>query len=90
MNYLGSLSDTRSTPALRIPSQTTFDLTLRYRTPDGGPTLLRGLDLSLSVQNLFDAAPPPIATSSVTDTPYDSTSYSAIGRFVSITVGKKW
>lgn len=89
-NYLGSLSDTRSTPALHIPSQTTFDLTLRYRTPDGSPTLLRGLDISLSVQNLFDAAPPPIATSSVTDTPYDSTNYSAIGRFVSVTVSKKW
>lgn len=89
-NYLGPLSDTRSTPALRIPSQTTFDLTLRYRTPEGGPAVLRGLDIILSVQNLFDAAPPPIATSSVTDTPYDSTNYSAIGRFVSVTVSKKW
>lgn len=89
-NYLGELSDPRSTPAVRIPSQTTFDFTVRYRTPDDAVGLLRGVDLSLSALNLFDAAPPLIATSSVIDTPYDSTNYSAIGRFVSFTIGKKW
>lgn len=90
VNYLGPLSDARSTPALIVPGQASIDLTLRYRTPDHAAGMLRGLDLILSVQNLFDAAPPPIATGPVTDTPYDSTNYSAIGRFVSFTIAKTW
>ncbi|WP_298674295.1 TonB-dependent receptor [uncultured Sphingomonas sp.] len=89
-NYLGPLSDTRATRPLRIPGQATIDLTLRYRTPDRAPGILRGLDVSLSVQNLFDAAPPLIATGPVTDTPYDSTNYSAVGRFVAVTIARKW
>lgn len=88
--YVGSLSDTRTTPALRIPGQTTLDLTLRYQVPQAKAGLLRGLDLTLSVQNLFDATPPPIATGPVTDTPYDSTNYSPVGRFVGVTVAKTW
>jgi outer membrane receptor protein involved in Fe transport len=90
LSYMGPLRDPRSTPALRIPGQTTLDLALRYRSPASAPAALRGLDLTLSVQNLFDRPPPLIATSFVTDTPYDSTNYSPIGRFISVSIAKKW
>ncbi|WP_066588432.1 TonB-dependent receptor [Sphingomonas pruni] len=90
LNYTGSLRDTRSTPPVRVGDQTTFDLALRYRTPDGATGLWRGFDIVLAAQNLFNAAPPLIVTRAVTDTPYDSTNYQPIGRFLSLSVNKKW
>jgi len=90
ISYTGALSDPRFTPARRVPGRATIDLALRYRTPSSAPSAFRGLDLVLSVQNLLGTTPPPIATTAVTDTPYDSTNYSAIGRFVSLSITKKW
>ena len=63
---------------------------MRFRTGDRAPGALRGLDLILAAQNLLDTAPPLITTGPVTDTPYDSTNYSPVGRFVSFTIAKKW
>ena len=90
LNYVGDLSDTRRTPALKVPGQATVDLALRFRTGDRAPGALRGLDLILAAQNLFDTPPPLITTGPITDTPYDSTNYSPVGRFVSFTIAKKW
>jgi hypothetical protein len=44
----------------------------------------------LSVQNLFNATPATIATSVFYDTPYDSTNYSPVGRFVAVELSKRW
>ncbi len=90
LNYVGDLSDTRKSPALRIPGQATVDLALRFRTGDRAPGALRGIDLILAAQNLLDTPPPLITTGPVTDAPYDSTNYSPIGRFISFTIAKKW
>lgn len=90
LNYVGDLSDTRETPALRVPGQATVDLALRFRTSDRAPNALRGLELILAAQNLLNTPPPLITTGPVTDTPYDSTNYSPSGRFVSFTIAKKW
>lgn len=84
---IGSVTDNRIAPSVRIPGMTPVDLTLRYRGDSG---LLRGFDLIASVQNLFNAKPSPIATSLFYDTPYDSTNYSPLGRFVSLSVSRKW
>jgi len=46
--------------------------------------------VGLSIQNLFNVAPAVIATSLYYDTPYDSTNYSAVGRFVAFELVKKW
>lgn len=70
-------------------SFTTFDATLRYviDRPRGARA---GWDLALVVQNLFNR-PPPLYTPAVpTDVPFDSTNYSAIGRFVSVSVARRW
>lgn len=90
VNYVGNLSDTRATPPARVPGQATLDIALRYRTADREPALLRGIDLIVAAQNVLDTRPPLIATGPVTDTPYDSTNYSAVGRFVSFTIAKRW
>lgn len=87
VTHIGPVVDNRTAPAARIAGMTPIDLTLRYRA-DSGP--LRGFDLIASVQNLFNAKPSPIATSLFYDTPYDSTNYSPLGRFVSLSVTRKW
>lgn len=87
ITHIGPVTDNRTAPSVRIDGMTPVDLTLRYRAAGG---LLRGFDLIASVQNLFNAKPSPIATSLFYDTPYDSTNYSPLGRFVSLSVTKKW
>lgn len=85
----GPVRDMRFAPIMRIPGMTTADLTLVLRTgAEAG--LLGDLDLTLSVQNALNAKPSPIRTTVFTDTPYDSTNYSPIGRFLSLGVRKKW
>jgi outer membrane receptor protein involved in Fe transport len=71
-------------------SFTTFDGTLHYSTGVRNDALSE-LDLALSAQNLFNRAPPlyaPLLPLYVA--PYDSTNYSAIGRFISLSVSKHW
>ncbi|MGJ4802903.1 TonB-dependent receptor domain-containing protein [Luteimonas sp. SDU82] len=70
-------------------SFTTFDTTMRFDTsPVEGP--LAGLSFELAAQNLLDRAPPLYAVTSATNAPYDSTNYTSIGRFVSLSVTKRW
>lgn len=74
----------------RTASFTTVDSTLRYAfgAMDGGRD---GVEVALSMQNLLDRAPPlhtPITAFAVP--PYDGTNYSAVGRFVSLSVSKQW
>jgi outer membrane receptor protein involved in Fe transport len=89
VSYSGGVVDGRATPSLRIAGMTTADVTLRYRFSEPkGP--LAGTARSLSVQNLFNATPATIATSVFYDTPYDSTNYSPVGRFVAVELSKRW
>jgi outer membrane receptor protein involved in Fe transport len=88
--YTGELRDTRFTPARTVHDQIQFDVTGRYRTGASAAPWLRGVELTFSIQNVFDAAPPPIFVTTVSDTPYDSTNYSPLGRVVSIGIAKRW
>ncbi|MEJ5979142.1 TonB-dependent receptor [Novosphingobium sp. PS1R-30] len=88
INRAGGIDDTRFSPSITaIPGMTTFDLALRLQ-PTGG--FARGFDLMLAVENAFNAKPSPIRTTSYLDLPYDSTNYTPIGRFVSLTLAKTW
>ena len=88
-NHTGSLKDQRATQLARIEATTTFDASLRL-TSDAQTGPLAKMDFILSAQNLLNRRPPLIRTSSVYEVPYDSTNYSAIGRFVSLSVSKQW
>lgn len=70
-------------------SFTTVDATLRYDTAarrnSGG-----GWVFALSADNLLDRDPPFYSVTSVTNPPFDSTNYSAIGRYVSVSVARHW
>jgi len=70
-------------------SFTTFDLTLRYDmgARDG---IFSNMAFEASAQNLFDRNPPLYAATSFENAPYDSTNYSAIGRFLSLSISKRW
>ena len=87
-NYKSGVTDTVAD--MKMGSFTTFDATLRYSTGvDSG--VMSGLELAVSVQNLFDRAPPLYTSPSpMSVVPYDSTNYSAIGRFWSISLAKHW
>jgi iron complex outermembrane receptor protein len=89
VSHIGSVRDIRSTPNVRIKGMTTVDFAARYNTGDKiGP--LSNLDITLSAQNLFNAKPANIRITGFTHTPYDSTNYSAIGRYISVGVTKTW
>jgi len=87
VTWIGGVRDNRTTTPVPIDGMAPVDLTFRFK-PEAGS--LRGFDLTLSVQNLFNAKPQRIATSLYSDTAYDSTNYSPVGRLFSISVSKKW
>lgn len=89
-NYIGKLRDTRGAEKIRVNDQTTFDVSTSYTmAPDG---LLGALDLGLSVRNLLNARPSYALPSGgyAYYVNYDSTNYSPVGRFVSVSVSKTW
>jgi iron complex outermembrane recepter protein len=87
LNYTGSVSDTRAATPIDVSSLTSFDLTARYRSLGSG--LFGGLDMTLGVQNLFNAKPGAVVGIFL-EAPYDSTNYSPVGRYVSFSIAKKW
>lgn len=89
VNYIGALSDDRFGPEQRLSPTATVDLGLRYDLIQGVGRE-PGLEVSLTVQNLFNDEPDPIGQRGPTDTPYDSTNYSPIGRFVAIGLRRHW
>lgn len=86
-NYKSGVTNTAD--GRKSASFTTFDATLRYDT-GAREDAWSNLALELSAQNLLNRAPPLYAVTSLTSTPYDSTNYSAIGRFLSLSVSKHW
>ncbi|RXR07052.1 TonB-dependent receptor [Pseudoxanthomonas composti] len=81
---------TNPSDGIKGSSFTTLDATLSYRTGERAG-VLSGLDLQLAATNLLDWEPPRYATISPEYVPpYDSTNYSAIGRFVGVSVSRHW
>ncbi len=73
----------------KTASFTTFDAALRYGFHQSAGAL-SGVEVALTAQNLLNRAPPSYVATSVDRPPYDSTNYSAIGRFVSLSLSKQW
>jgi len=88
-NFTGGVTDTRDDPSDHLRGMTTLDLGARYNWGNArGP--LKGLDLGIYVTNVFDQMPATLATTLYYETPYDSTNYSAVGRFIAFEVSKSW
>jgi len=88
VNHVGGVTDDLLAAPVEIGSFTTFDANARYTFGDDG--VLGGMTLGLSVHNLFDRDPPLMEPLFDFIVNFDSTNYSAIGRFVSINVSKHW
>lgn len=86
--YIGAVRDTRNGAHLHLDAMVPIDLTARVRLGAGAGA--GGFELILSLQNLFNDRPSVIASPLPTDAPYDSTNYSPIGRFVSLSISKAW
>lgn len=76
-----------------VGSWTTWDAQVSYDTGEGAG-IAGGLRLSLAVRNLFDRAPPAVSGSSggplSRGLGFDPQNASALGRFMSVTVSKRW
>jgi iron complex outermembrane receptor protein len=91
VNFTGAEVDNSALTDVPIASWTTVDAQLSYQTPqDAG--LLGGIRLSLAAQNLLDRDPPYVLGTStfINGLHYDSTNASPLGRFVSLTITKRW
>lgn len=87
-NYTSGVKDTAT--GQKGGSLVTFDGTLRYAMPQTRG-VWSGLELVLSAQNLLDREPPLYTPQSrIYSLPYDPTNYSAVGRFLSLSVAKQW
>jgi outer membrane receptor protein involved in Fe transport len=91
VNYTGGVVNTNlATATEKTASFTTLDATINYSTGNRAGAF-SGMTFGLSVQNLLDRKPPLYTLPSPSYLPpYDSTNYSAIGRFVSVSVSKHW
>jgi outer membrane receptor protein involved in Fe transport len=89
VNYTGPITDLNVAPPLQRGDMATLDLSLMWKAPAShGP--LKGFEIGLYVTNLTDARPPYLAPFDDTTINYDSTNYSPLGRFVSVSLRKAW
>jgi len=88
-NYTAGVTNTLMAIQEDTASFTTLDTTVRYEIAPGN-TPLSGFSVALSVDNLFNRTPPLHVSSSFNAPPYDSTNYSAIGRYLTVSVSKHW
>lgn len=89
INYTGALADRRFAAVRKLSPSATLDLGASYDVIDGegrDP----GLSISINVNNLFNDKPEKIRTTGPTDTPYDSTNFSPVGRFIAIGIRRHW
>jgi outer membrane receptor protein involved in Fe transport len=89
VNYTSGVSYRLPMRTDKTASFSTVDAALDY---DFGERVdaLSGLTLGLSVQNLLNRMPPLYTAPVATYVPYDATNYSAIGRFLSVSISKRW
>ena len=91
INHVSDSTDTGVVPAVGIGSWTTFDANVSYTFQQSdGP--LSGVQIALSAINLFDRAPPYAASPSRLQQGlyFDSTTASAVGRFVALNIRKRF
>lgn len=89
VNYTSGVTNRLATVTEKTASFTTIDTAMNYDVGERAGAF-SGLTLGLSVQNLLNRAPPLYTAAVATYVPYDATNYSAIGRFVSVSVSKRW
>ncbi|OAN53479.1 TonB-dependent receptor [Sphingobium sp. TCM1] len=88
-NRTGGEIDNRLPEHVPVGGLSTIDIAGGY-TFGSENAVLRGLSVSASIFNLLNAKPARIRQAYGIDPSYDSNNVSAVGRFMSLTVTKKW
>jgi outer membrane receptor protein involved in Fe transport len=83
VNHSDGVDDDRRTPVTRVNAVTTLDLTARFKASSN-------FEIGLDALNILNAKPEAIYISNLFDTPFDTTNYSPVGRFVAAHVSWKW
>jgi outer membrane receptor protein involved in Fe transport len=83
VNYTGGVTDNRRPTQPELSSFTALDLTARL-------SLGHGTEIAFNALNIFNEKPEPIFTAAAFDTPFDTTNYSAVGRFLGLTIRHDW
>ena len=81
--FLGGITNNTTAPSENGTSMKTVDITGIWHVSND-------VDLSASIRNLTNQRPPYLTPFSSIYLNYDSTNYSAIGRFVSVAITKRW
>jgi outer membrane receptor protein involved in Fe transport len=91
LNFVDGYRDVRPASAGTVSQWTTVDINLAYDTEARfAQTWLGGTTVALSVQNLFDRAPPFAQSLTPNGINFDATNASALGRFASLVLRKRW
>lgn len=92
VNHTDDYVDNRIASALvPVSAYTTLDARVAYRFQDSAPPLLRGLQIALAGQNLFNERPPRVAVVRTdSELGYDPTNANPVGRLLSIEISKRW
>ena len=85
LNYVDGYVDTISIPSRPVAAWTTFDAQIARTF---GRSAKNGWTLALSAQNLFDRDPPFVNSNAGVG--YDAANASALGRFVSLRLTRRW
>lgn len=89
-NYTSGVTARLINETDKSASFTTFDTVVRYEF-GGHSRISSGLVLAASVTNIFDRRPPlspPVNSNYSRYVPYDPTNYSAVGRYMTVSVSK--
>lgn len=87
LNYIGGVTDNRTSQPYRVSSFWSVDATLRLRAL-AAYGLLEGVEIILAAQNLFNEKPGKVRQMDPLDPSWDSTNHPSIGRTVSLTITK--
>ena len=88
VNYANDYDNNQASPVEKVDSWTTVDIRGAYQFENSGNDLLDGLQLSLSIQNLFNEDPPFVNDGFGFG--YDADNAGPLGRLVAIELNKKW
>ncbi|SES20832.1 TonB-dependent receptor [Sphingobium sp. YR768] len=87
-NYIGGTKDERTATTYKVDAFHTVDTTIAWKPR--GKDMWSDWSFLLAGQNILNAHPSLIRTSSGAAPNYDATNYSAVGRTISLTVSKAW
>lgn len=89
LDHSGGIRNTFTGSGAKTAAMTTLDASVAYRG-ESATGVLRDVELILAVQNLLDREPPHMEPRDEYFMSYDPTNYSPLGRFVSVSVAKRW